>query len=103
MTALFDHQAAIRCDLRSAPTSCGSGLRQAGERVKARDRPRGPADRFCVFADLPSQVAEQFVLALGGPGTHLKNLSLPCLEVGGDEAFLIRQGLAANPVVWNGA
>ena len=103
MTALFDHQAAIRCDLRSTPASRGSDLRQAGERIKACDRPCGPADCFCVIADLPSQFTEQFVFALGGTGTNLKDLPLPCLEVGGDEAFLIRQGLAANPVVWYGA
>ena len=46
-----------------------------------------------------AQLAEQFVFALAGAGAQLKDAPFPFLEVRGDEAFLVGQGLAPDPVI----
>ena len=88
---------------RGAVAAGGGGIGQAGEGIQAGNGPGGLPDWGGHGSHLFPQPAEQFVLALIGPGPQLEDRALPLLEIGGDEAFFIGQGLAADPVVRHGA
>ena len=49
-----------------------------------------------------AQLAEQLVFPLGGPGLQLEDALLhELLELGGNKAFFVGEGLTSDPVIWH--
>ena len=99
MTTCADLQLAIVTEHWSAPAAGGGGLCQRGEGVEAGDCPGGLADRCGHRPHLLTQATEELVFPLAGPGSQLKDAPFPLFQFRGDEALLISQGLAADPMV----
>ena len=90
-------------DLGAAVAADGGHLGQGGQGVELGHQAGGAADGGGLLAHLHPQDAEQLVLPLGGAGPELLDLALARLEIRGDEALLVGQGLAADPVLRHGA
>ena len=98
MAAGFQLQHAVFGDGGGAVTTAGGHIGQAGESIEGRDGASRLADRAGHGPHLFTQFAEQLVFPLASPGPQLEDAALSLLEIRGDEAFLVGQGLAPYPV-----
>ena len=102
MAAGLDQQLAPGRDLGPAIAAGGGHLGQGGEGIEVGHQPgRGP-DRRGLGAHLAAQFGKQFKFPLGGAGLELQDPAFAALELGGHEALLVGQGLAADPVLRHG-
>ena len=85
-----------------AVATAGGHIGQAGEGIEGSNGAGRLADRGGHGPHLLAQLAEQLVFPLAGPGPQLEDAALPLLEIRGDEAFFVGQGLAPDPVVRHG-
>jgi hypothetical protein len=99
MATGLDQQLAPVTQLRPTPAARGGHLRQRGQRVELSHQPGGGAHPARLGTHLLAQGAEQLQLPLAGPGAQLQDPTLALLELGGDEALLVGQRLAADPVL----
>ena len=88
-------------DLGAAVAAGGGHLGQGGEGVEFGHQAGGAADGGGLLADAAAQAAEQLVFPLGGAGLELLDGALAVAQGRGDEALLVGQGLAADPVLWH--
>ena len=102
VAARLNHQLAAVRDLWAAVAPGGGHIGEGGHRIQLGHQPGGHPNRGCPGSHFRAQLAKQLVFPLGGPGLELQDLAFPGLELGGDEALLIGQGLAADPVVGHG-
>ena len=102
MATGFDQQLPPGRDLGPAIAAGGGHLGQGGEGIEVGHQPgRGP-DWRGLGSDLAAQLGKQFKFPLGGAGLELQDPAFAALELGGDEALLVGQGLAADPVLRHG-
>ena len=84
---------------RPAIAAGGGHLGQGGEGIEFGHESGGGADRGGLQPHPGPQVGEQLVFPLGGPSPQLQDLPLPSFESRRHEAFLVGEGLAADPVL----
>ena len=86
-------------DFGAAVAAGGGHLSQRGDPIELGHQARSCADGGGLIADQGAQAAEQFVFALGRAGLELLDGALAVAQGWGDEALLVGQGLAADPVL----